>query len=201
MTDHYLETMFTKNVLKAQAEAYGRSQAVGGDSKDAAHRDPLGPDEAEFVGARDSFYIGTVTSDGWPYIQHRGGPLGFLQVLDARTLAFADLRGNHQLLSTGNLMSDDRVSLFLMDYPGRRRLKILGHARTVLAANDPTLAAKISVPASHAGKVERYFVIDVVAYDWNCPKYITPRFTADEVEELVAPLRARIAELEAGSAL
>ena len=197
MTDRYLETMFTKDVLKAQQEAYGRSQAPGGDPDGAAHRDALGPDEAEFIGARDSFYLGTVSSDGWPYIQHRGGPLGFLQVLDARTLAFADLRGNHQLLSTGNVAGDDRVSLFLMDYPGRRRLKILGHARTVRASDDPTLTAKIAVPASHAAKVERYFLIDVVAFDWNCPKYITPRFTADEVEELVAPLRARIAELEA----
>jgi predicted pyridoxine 5'-phosphate oxidase superfamily flavin-nucleotide-binding protein len=129
-------------------------------------------------------------------VQHRGGPKGFLRVLDGRTLAFADFRGNRQLLTAGNVAADPRVSLFLMDYPGRRRLKVLGRA-TFLARDDATdLAARVAVTGTRA-RVERVVRIDVEAFDWNCPQNITPRFTAEEVEDVTESLRARVAELEA----
>lgn len=192
MAGRYLETMFTADVLAAQRKAYGAAQAVRG----TPERDPLGAAEQEFIAARDSFFLATVNRDGWPYIQHRGGPAGFLRTPDAQTVAFADLRGNRQLLSTGNVAANDRVALFLIDYPARQRLKLIGHARVVDAEADPELAARVAVDGMR-GKVERVFVIDVVSHDWNCPSGITPRFTAAEVDEAVAPLRARLAELEA----
>lgn len=193
MAGRYLETMFTDDVKRAQQRAYGESQEVSG----TPSRDPLGPAEVEFLAARDSFYLATVNADAWPYVQHRGGPVGFVKVLDARTLAFADLRGNRQLLSTGHIASNDRCALFFMDYVARRRLKVMGHARIVDARDDPALADQLAPTAALRPRVERLFLIDVVSYDWNCPAYITPRFTAAEVDEAVAPLRARLAELEA----
>jgi predicted pyridoxine 5'-phosphate oxidase superfamily flavin-nucleotide-binding protein len=136
-----------------------------------------------------------VNESGWPYIQHRGGPLGFLQVVDERTLAFADDKGNRQLLTTGNVSVNDRVALFLMDYKNRARLKILGHARVEDARAYPELAAQLADPKMRSS-VERLVFIDVVSFDWNCPKYITPRYSAEEVEEYVRPLKRQIAELE-----
>ncbi len=189
----------TPAVLKAQQHYYKRATQPGA----ALERDPLSEDEQAFIAERDSFYLGTVSETGWPYIQHRGGPRGFLKVLDAKTLAFADFSGNRQMLSTGNLAKNDRVVLFLMDYPQRARLKILGHARVIDAKENPDLLPKVLPEGFKAAQVERIFVIDVLSYDWNCSQYITPRFTADEVEAAVTPLRERIAELErqlAGSA-
>ena len=172
---------------------YGRRETVEAEGE-TAHEE-LTHAERAFIAARDSFYLATVTEKGWPYVQHRGGPRGFLRVLGPRTLAFADVRGNRQLLSAGNLAGSDRVALFLMDYPQRSRLKILGHASVLAAAEATELAAQLSVPK--AATVERVVRIEVVAFDWNCPKYITPRYTQDEVEEWVEPLKKRIAELEA----
>ena len=129
MAKNYLNRVVTPAVAEAQRLYYGRSQK----ESSVARCDPLGPDEEAFIRSRDSFYMATVTETGWPYLQHRGGPPGFLRVLDARTLAFADYKGNRQLLSTGNLTHDDRVSLFLMDFVQRQRLKILGHARVAEA--------------------------------------------------------------------
>ncbi|MFO1512842.1 MAG: pyridoxamine 5'-phosphate oxidase family protein [Verrucomicrobiota bacterium] len=137
-----------------------------------------------------------VTESGWPYMQHRGGKPGFLRVNNPTQLAFADYKGNRQMLPTGNLAVNDRVCLFLMDYPRRERLKILGHARVEDARPHPELVAQFSEPNVHR-IVERIFFIDVVSFDWNCPKYITPRYTAVEEEAAVAPLQQRIAELEA----
>lgn len=175
--------------------ARGRYYGSSGPASAAPPRDVLGPEEQEFIRARDSFYLSTVNEDGWPYIQHRGGPPGFLQVLGPTSLGFADLSGNRQLLSTGNLAANDRVALFLMDYPGRTRLKILGHARVEDAREQPELAARVAtLPQRQA--VERIFRIEVVAFDWNCPKYITPRYTAEQVETVVAALKQRIAALE-----
>lgn len=191
MALHYLELMTTPEVARAQSHYYGRSMTPGVGSPP----DLLGQEELEFIASRDSFYLGSVTETGWPYIQHRGGPPGFLQPISPNTLAFADYRGNRQMLSTGNLATNDRVSLFLMDYPRRERLKLLGHSRVVDAKEHPDVAAKL-VGASGM-PVERIFYVDVVGFDWNCPKYITPRYAAPEVEELVGPLRRRIAELEA----
>ena len=184
--------MFTPSVLAAQERYYGRSAGVVG----ALERDPLTDEEREFIAARDSFYLATVTETGWPYVQHRGGKPGFLRVLGPNTLAFADFGGNRQMLSTGNLAANDRVALFLMDYPQRTRLKILGHARVEDARQHPELVRQLSEPDAHR-IVERLFFIEVVSFDWNCPKYITPRYTAEEIQELIAPLKARIVELEA----
>jgi predicted pyridoxine 5'-phosphate oxidase superfamily flavin-nucleotide-binding protein len=140
--------------------------------------------------------MASISESGWPYIQHRGGRAGFLRVLNPRTLAFADYKGNRQMLTTGNLAANDRVALFLMDYPERTRLKILGHARVEDARQHPELVQQLSEPDVQR-IVERLFFIEVVAFDWNCPKHITPRYTAEEIQELIAPLKARIAELEA----
>src|SRR5512139_879607 len=152
--------------------------------------------EAEFIAERDGFYQATVGETGWPYVQFRGGPTGFLKVLDDRTIAYADFRGNVQYISVGNLTGDDRVSLILMDYANKRRLKILGRARIVEAVDDPQLIARVTVPA-YAATVERAVVIGVEAWDWNCPQHITQRFTVAEVQAVVAPLQAEIERLRA----
>lgn len=192
MADKFLEIAVTDAVSKAQTHYYGKAQRA----HSSAEGDALTEDEIAFIRARDSFYMATISEAGWPYVQHRGGPAGFLRVVSPAALAFADYKGNRQMLSTGNLAASDRVCLFLMDYPQRTRLKILGHARVEDAREHPELVAQFAEPEVQS-VVERVFCIDVVSYDWNCPKYITPRYTATEVEEAVAPLRARIAELEA----
>ncbi|MGE3151987.1 MAG: pyridoxamine 5'-phosphate oxidase family protein [Nitrospiraceae bacterium] len=191
MAGKYLHVTMTESVRRAQQRYYGRALTI----MDVPERDPLGEPEAQFIVDRDSFYLGSVSETGWPYVQHRGGPRGFLKVLDPATLAFADYRGNRQLISTGNLQADDRVALFLMDYKNRERLKILGHAR-VEDVRDQSALAKRLAQGEGLGKAERIVIIDVVSYDWNCPKYITPRYSLEEVEELVAGLKTRIADLE-----
>jgi predicted pyridoxine 5'-phosphate oxidase superfamily flavin-nucleotide-binding protein len=190
MTQHYLHRHLTPEVLEAQRQAYGQSQGV----PPAPDPDRLGTREIDFIQARDSFYMASLTEAGAPYIQHRGGPVGFLRVLDGHSLGFADYGGNRQLLSAGHLRCDPRVALFLMDYPGRRRLKIDGEAEVVPPADDPQLAEQLGPQA--AGEVERLFRIRVEAFDWNCPQFITPRFTAAELEARLRPLQQRIAELE-----
>jgi predicted pyridoxine 5'-phosphate oxidase superfamily flavin-nucleotide-binding protein len=197
MALEYQKLATTPAVQAAQRQYYGRTQNPG-PAVEGEHT-PLGPDEAAFIAERDSFYVASVSEIGWPYIQHRGGPAGFLRVLDAQTLAFADLKGNRQLISTGNVTSgNDRVALFLMDYPNRTRLKIMGHARVVDARDEPSLVAEVVPNPGLSARTERLFVVDVVSFDWNCPQYITPRFTIEEFQASVeVPLRARIAELEA----
>jgi predicted pyridoxine 5'-phosphate oxidase superfamily flavin-nucleotide-binding protein len=192
MAAHYQELMFTPPVRAAQQRYYGRPAAPVSPSQP----DALTTDEIEFIQARDSFYLGTVSPTGWPYIQHRGGEPGFLHVLDQRRLAFADYKGNRQMISTGHLAHDSRVSLFLMDYPQRQRLKLLGRARIVDPREQPELLESIADPQARR-ITERLFVIDVVSFDWNCPQYITPRYTAREVEDAVGGLRDRIRQLEA----
>jgi predicted pyridoxine 5'-phosphate oxidase superfamily flavin-nucleotide-binding protein len=192
MATKYLDLTFTESVRRAQTRYYGRAGKIAG----APERDPLGQAEAEFIAARDSFYLGSISESGWPYIQHRGGPQGFLRVVNETTLAFADYKGNRQLLTTGNVSVNDRVALFLMDYKNRERLKILGHARVEDARAYPELVTQLADPKMQS-VVERLVFIDVVSFDWNCPKYITPRYSAEEVEEVVSPLKRRIAELEA----
>ena len=192
MAGRFLETYFTPKVLAAQQHYFGRAQNL----PPQPERDALTSDERAFIETRDAFYMATVSENGWPYIQHRGGKPGFLRVVSPMQLAFADYKGNRQLLSTGNLAASDRVSLFLMDYPRRERLKILGHARVEDAREHPDLVAQFAEPEAR-GLVERVFLVEVVSFDWNCPKYITPRYTAAEVEEAITPLKERIAELEA----
>lgn len=162
----------------------------------------LGEDEVAFLTTRTSFYMATVSETGWPYVQHRGGPRGFLKVLDAHTIGFADYRGNQQFVTKGHLTRDDRVSLFAMDYPRKARLKLLGHASMQRAEDAPDLVERLATEDS--GRVERVVTITLVAFDWNCPQFITPRFDTAELSALVAPeiakLETRIAELEAENA-
>jgi predicted pyridoxine 5'-phosphate oxidase superfamily flavin-nucleotide-binding protein len=191
MAEKFLEIAFTEAICQAQEHYYGAARRRHG----AMERDALTEDEIRFIRSRDSFYLATVNASGWPYVQHRGGKPGFLHVVNPATLAFADYKGNRQLLSTGNLATNDRVCLFLMDYPQRTRLKILGHARVEDARPHPELVAQFAAPDVHR-VVERVFFIEVVSFDWNCPKYITPRYTVAEIETLVEPLKKRIAELE-----
>ncbi len=152
--------------------------------------------ERDFILSRDSFYMATVSETGWPYIQHRGGEPGFLHVLDDRTIAFADYRGNKQYISIGNLEHDDRVALFLMDYPTRSRLKVLGHASVREGVDAQQLISDLSGPETET-QVERAIVIKIEAFDWNCQQYITPRYTEDQVVKITAPMRQRLADLEA----
>jgi uncharacterized protein len=192
MAAKYMQLVLTPAVQQAQDKYFGKHQVI----EQAPETDALTPDEAEFIASRDSFYMGTVSETGWPYVQHRGGPPGFVKVLGPNLIGFVDFKGNRQLVSTGNLEITDRVALFMMDYPHRTRLKLLGHARVLDAREHPELVDQLA-PAPVGGKVERYFLVQVISYDWNCPQYITPRFTAAEVEKYAAPLKARIAQLEA----
>jgi predicted pyridoxine 5'-phosphate oxidase superfamily flavin-nucleotide-binding protein len=152
--------------------------------------------EAAFIAERDSFYMATVSETGWPYIQHRGGPPGFLKVIDETTLAFADYRGNRQYISVGNLAADGRAALILMDYARRARLKIYADVEIVALGKDPALAALAADPA-YRGKPERLMKLHLQAFDWNCPQHITPRFTEGEIAQAVQPLQDRLTALEA----
>ncbi len=155
--------------------------------------------EAAFIAERDSFYLATVSESGWPYVQHRGGPPGFLKVLDETTLGFADFRGNRQYISLGNLVAGDRVSLILVDYPNRSRLKILARMAVHDLKAEPDLAAKLATPGYRAVP-ERALILKLVAFDWNCPQHITPRFTAAEIRPAITALQERVAALEAENA-
>ena len=195
MSHRFADIAFTASVREQQARLgtasrNERLQALGGPNN------RLGAAEVEFIAARDTFYMASVSESGWPYVQHRGGPAGFLRVLDDTTLGFADFRGNAQYVSTGNLHHDNRVSLILMDYPSKQRLKLLGRANLIEEAEDPALVARLENPGYRA-RVERAFVISVEAFDWNCPQHITPRFTQAELGSMVEPLQLRIRELEA----
>jgi len=192
MAHKFLGVVTSPATLRAQEHYYGRARPV----PPQAGNDPLGPREAEFIAARDSFYVASVGESGWPYLQHRGGPAGFLRVRGPSTLAFADYAGNHQMITTGNLASDDRVALLLIDYPNRRRLKILGHARVEDARDHFRVVERVVSPEARPD-VERIVIIEVVAFDWNCPQHITPRFTVAQVASIVEPLQRQIASLQA----
>lgn len=184
----FAKISFTPDVQAVQTEMGSRAAYRStelGETEESA----LGAVERTFITERDSFYQATVSQTGWPYVQHRGGQAGFLKVLDDQTLGYADFSGNRQYISVGNLRGDDRVSLLLMDYPQQRRLKIWGRARTVDELNEPELLAQLESAESRA-PVERGIVIRIEAFDWNCPKYITPRYSQQEVESLL--LRAKL---------
>lgn len=192
MGNKFAELAFTDTVKQLQEDdgsrkSYARME-TGEDSNNV-----LTDREGAFISVRDSFYMATVSETGWPYVQHRGGPAGFVRIIDDKMLGFPDFSGNRQFVSMGNLQADDRVSLFFMDYPNKARLKLLGHVQTT---EDPDILRSVSLEG-YPAKVERAFLIDVAAFDWNCPKFITPRFTVDDLEAAVGPLQARIAELEA----
>jgi predicted pyridoxine 5'-phosphate oxidase superfamily flavin-nucleotide-binding protein len=192
----FFELAFTpavqaEQVLYGSRAAYAAITAVtGGDAADV-----LSQREIAFIEARDSFYLASVSETGWPYVQHRGGPAGFVHSLDGKTLGWADFAGNRQYVSVGNTATDDRVAMFFMDYPHRQRLKVLGHLRVYDASSRPDLAPRLEV-GDYKARVERFILITVEAFDWNCPQHVTPRFTLAELEKLVTPLNARIAELE-----
>jgi uncharacterized protein len=193
MAYKFLDTVSRQSVHEAQA-ANG-TRHLWENFKGHREFDRFTANEAAFIAARDSFYMASVSQSGWPYVQHRGGPRGFLKVLDERTLGFADFRGNLQYISLGNVTADDRVALLLMDYPNRARLKILAHLEVRELASDPELATRLALPGYKA-KPERAFMLHLEAFDWNCPQHITPRYTADEIEASVPQLIGRIAALE-----
>lgn len=186
MARAFAEIAFTDSVKTAQSR-YGSRKAYSGLEFDEERRDRLTEHEIAFLAERDSFYMGSVGENGWPYVQHRGGPKGFLKVLDEKTIGFADFRGNKQYISVGNLNADDRVSLFIMDYPNRQRLKLWVRSRIVHQNEDPELVARLEVPTYRA-RIERGIVMTIEAVDWNFTQHITPRFSEAEVERLIAPL-------------
>lgn len=189
----YFEIAFTPAVRAEQAERGRELRIDAGDRSDR-----LGEAEAGFIAERDSFYLASVSETGWPYVQHRGGPKGFLKVLDSRTLAFADYRGNRQYISAGNARANDRIALFLMDYPRRARLKIYARLEPVPLDAEPELAASVADGAS--GRPERIVKLRVAGFSWNCPQHITPRYSAAELAPTLIALRDRIGELEAENA-
>ncbi|MGY6277953.1 pyridoxamine 5'-phosphate oxidase family protein [Methylomonas sp. MgM2] len=195
MARAFAKISFTPDVKAVQTEMGSRA-AYRPTEIGEAETALLSDFEQAFIAERDSFYQATVSQSGWPYVQHRGGPAGFLKVLDEQTIGYADFSGNRQYLSVGNLRGDDRISLLLMDYPGRQRLKIWGRARVVDERSEPEWLAKLALPDFRA-PVERGIVIRVEAFDWNCPKYITPRYSQSEVEALLA--RARQQQPVAGA--
>jgi len=183
---------FTPSVKEVQ-ERLGSRKSYAQMEENGGWESTVTPELADFLAERDSFYLGTASAGGQPYIQHRGGPKGFLKVIDERTLGFADFGGNHQYITLGNLAENDRAFLFLMDYAHRRRVKVWGRARVV--ENDPDLIKRLSVPGSR-GRPERAILFHVEAWDVNCPQHITRRYSEGEVAQLIQGLRDRIDELE-----
>lgn len=197
MSYGFLETAFTPSVRAVQ-EQMGVADFWEG--IDGSHgRDTFSESEVMFIAQRDSFYMATVSETGWPYVQHRGGPAGFLKVLDENTLAFADYRGNRQYVSSGNLAANDRACLFLMDYARRARLKVFVRVETLAPDADPELAERVAVPGYRA-KIERIFRLRLEGFDWNCPQHITARYTVQDIKQMAQPLQERLAELEAENA-
>mgnify|MGYP002624177424 CR=1 FL=1 len=199
MARAFAEIAFTPKVLEEQARQGSAPSYAKFLEAQAEPGDAVGPAEADFISRRDGFFQASVAENGWPYVQFRGGPVGFLKVLDDKTLAYADFRGNRQYLSVGNLRADDRVSLILVDYPNRRRLKVWGHARIVDREEDRALVSRLHDPAYRA-LPERAVIIKVAALDWNCPQHLPQRFTLEELEPALAPLRAELERLRAENA-
>ena len=196
MGRRFAELAFTPAVRKQQ-QIHGSRHLYERVEQSTDLGDSLGPDEQGFLQASDGFYMASMTETGWPYIQYRGGAKGFLRVLDERTIGFADLRGNKQYISVGNLEHDGRVALFFMDYPHQSRLKILGRAKVHEGTEEARkLIEQLRVPEEKS-PAERAFVIHVEAFDWNCPQHITPRYTEAELAKALEPMRRRIDALEA----
>jgi predicted pyridoxine 5'-phosphate oxidase superfamily flavin-nucleotide-binding protein len=195
--DKFYQALFTDAVIARQevdgvAEKYAHVAA-------RADQDGLGENETQFIASRTSFYMASVSESGWPYVQHRGGPAGFVKIIDDRQIGFADYRGNKQFITAGNTDTDDRVSLFFMDYPRKGRLKMLARARFLDPKPNPRLADQLAQDGAPAP--ERLVILDVEGFDWNCPKYITPRFDEHEMAQIIGPrvteMTTYIAQLEA----
>ena len=189
----FMDIALTPAVRRAQAEM--GADKLWTDFKGHREFDRFTPREAAFIAERDSFYMASVSEMGWPYVQHRGGPAGFLKMINDRTLAFLDYRGNRQYISTGNLIANNRVCLILMDYRNRARLKVYGLAERLALDVDPRLTERLT-NASYRAVPERIFRLTLEAYDWNCPQHITPRYSEQEVGVAVQPLHDRISTLE-----
>lgn len=199
MAQNYRHTLFD-DAVKALQERHGsRAAYVKMDAGADGTPDRLTAKELDYIALRDSFYMASVNADGWPYMQHRGGPAGFLRHIDGNRIGFADFRGNRQYISTANLAGNDRVSLFLMDYPNKDRLKLVGHARSIELADDPALVTSL-MPEGYRAVPERAFLIDVLGWEWNCSQHITPRFTEAEISAAIRPMAAEINQLRAENA-
>lgn len=194
MGHRFAELAFTSEVKKIQTEMNSRSGYASMEQGEDFNY-LLSAREADFIEARDSFYMASVSETGWPYVQHRGGPAGFLRVLDAKTIGFADFSGNRQYISTGNFKTNDKVALILMDYPNRTRLKILGRVRTLSATNNEELN-QLELP-DYRARIERGFIIKIEAFDWNCPQHITPKYSESDIQNLIAPLTSENTKLKA----
>ena len=200
MGRRFQELAFTPRVKEHQQEHGSRRQYDRMEKTAPPGDDVLGPAEQDFIQRRDSFYLASVSETGWPYLQHRGGPKGFVRIINPTLLGFADLRGNRQYVSVGNFEHDSRAALFFMDYPNQTRLKILG--RVEVHEHDKEAPALIESfrPTNKSDIIERVILIHVEAFDWNCPQHITPRYTVEELEDVLAPVRERLAKLEAENA-
>jgi predicted pyridoxine 5'-phosphate oxidase superfamily flavin-nucleotide-binding protein len=193
----FLDIAITPSVRAVQKEM--GSDRLFADFKGNRESDRLTENEALFIADRDSFYMASVSETGWPYVQHRGGPRGFLKVIDDKTLAFADYRGNRQYISAGNLAANDRACLFLVDYPRRARLKIYAHVETLALDADPALTGQV-IDAAYKAKPEHIVRFRLQNFDWNCHQHITPRFTEQEIAQAIQPLREHLDRLEAENA-
>lgn len=199
MARNYRHTMFS-DAVKALQERHGsRAAYLKMDADADGTPDALTAKEIGFIALRDSFYMASVTAHGWPYMQHRGGPAGFLRHIEGNRIGFADYRGNKQYISTANLAGNDHVSLFLMDYPNKDRLKLVGHAHSVELADDPALVTSL-MPEGYRATPERAFLIDVIGWEWNCSQHITPRFTEAEISAAIQPMAAELGQLRAENA-
>jgi len=189
---HSFGSLVFTTAVKALQERYGSRRQYARLEGSGSSPARLGPEESEFIAERDTFYMATLGSSGWPYVQHRGGPKGFLKVIDERTIAFADFLGNKQYISTGNLLTDNRVALIMVDYPRRLRLKILGRVEILEGEQSREWIEKVRDPAYKAF-TERVYVIRIEAFDWNCQQHIVPWYTEEEIREAVAPQKTECA--------
>ncbi|MGI9407320.1 MAG: pyridoxamine 5'-phosphate oxidase family protein [Hyphomicrobiaceae bacterium] len=196
MARAFAEIAFTPSVQAAQSRRGSASAYAKFLRPEADRGDTLSDRETGFITKRDGFYQATVSETGWPYVQFRGGPVGFLKVIDEKTIGYADFRGNRQYVSVGNLDGDNRVSLILMDYPNQQRLKIWGRAELVDIDDAPDRIASLH-DEIYRGRPERAVIITVEAYDWNCPQHIPQRLTLEELEPHLASAREEIAQLKA----
>jgi uncharacterized protein len=194
MAKNYAALAFTPAVKEMQEKLGSRANYAR--MEENTYIDGLTESEIDFIAQRDSFYMATVGENEFPYIQHRGGPKGFLKILDAKRLGFIDFKGNMQYISVGNLATNNKVSLFLMDYPAKARLKILATAEIIALNDNPELHHLLDLEA-YKFRPERMMVFTIEAYDWNCPQHITPRYTMEDIETALAPQREYIAKLEA----
>lgn len=191
---NYPELAFT-DAIKSLQEKYG-SRKNYERMEHIRSTDGLTPNEIRFIQERDSFYAASIGENGFPYIQHRGGPKGFLKVLDDKTLGFLDFSGNMQYISVGNIQTNNKVALILVDYPNRGRLKVYAEAEIAELENRPDLVKQLSLD-NYKARPERIILYHIQAFDWNCPQHITPRYTAEQIEDVLHNQQAYIKQLEA----